>query len=203
MRLVEIRRKNLCTWHSACTHACALPVICVLRKSKKIRVWMDFKIKFQVWGVFGWLGVVFGEIWARISRKVIAQVRPRQGNGSLSWSKSGPSWPMLALRRRLEAQLGGFGDDFGSIWRRFENILPHGSNSNNRKKPCFFNGFLLFWEFWWLVQASWALFLAMLAPRAHFGAHSGVMLRHVGAKMATKSAKMSQHRRKSAPRSMQ
>ena len=43
----------------------------------------------------------------------------------------------------------------------------------------------------------------MLAPRSHFGAHFGGMLRHVGAKMAAKSAKMNQHRRKSAPQSMQ
>ena len=42
----------------------------------------------------------------------------------------------------------------------------------------------------------------MLAPRSHFGAHFGGMLRHVGAKMAAKSAKMNQHRRKSGPRSM-
>ena len=68
---------------------------------------------------FGGLGVawgVFGEIWARISRKIVAQVRPRQGKGAVSWSKSSPSWPMLALRWRLGAQLGGFGVDFGSIW---------------------------------------------------------------------------------------
>ena len=43
----------------------------------------------------------------------------------------------------------------------------------------------------------------MLAPRSHFGAHFGGMLRHVGAKMAAKSAKRNQHKRKSAPRSTQ
>ena len=55
----------------------------------------------------------------------------------------------------------------------------------------------------WFVELSWALFGAMLTPRSHFGAHFGGMLRHVGAKMAAKSAKMNQHRRKSAPRSTQ
>ena len=55
----------------------------------------------------------------------------------------------------------------------------------------------------WLVEASWALFATMLPTRSDFFRNFGVMLRHVGAKMATKSAKMNQHRRKSGPRSMQ
>ena len=55
----------------------------------------------------------------------------------------------------------------------------------------------------WLVEASWALSWAMLAPRSHLEAHFGAMLRHVGAKMAAKSAKMNQHRRKKAPRWLQ
>ena len=37
---------------------------------------------------------------------------------------------------------------------------------------------------------------------AILGGGVACMLRHVGAKMAAKSAKMNQHRRKSAPRSM-
>ena len=55
----------------------------------------------------------------------------------------------------------------------------------------------------WLVEASCALFWAMLAPRSPFEAHLEASLRHVGAKMSAKSAKMNQHKRKSAPRSMQ
>ena len=92
--------------------------------------------------------MVFGEIWARVSRKIVAQVRPRQGNGPLSWSKSGPCWPMLALRWQLEAQLGGFGIDLGSIWHRFGNILAYGSDSRSSRKPYIFRGFSLFWGVW-------------------------------------------------------
>ena len=40
----------------------------------------------------------------------------------------------------------------------------------------------------------------MLTPRWRFMADVGAMLSHVGSKMATKSAKMRQHRRKRAPR---
>ena len=64
--------------------------------------------------------------------------------------------------------------------------------------------FLKFWEvLGWLdgvVEASWRLFWAMLAPRWRCLVDVGAMLRHVGDKMATKSAKMRQHRRKRAPR---
>lgn len=41
----------------------------------------------------------------------------------------------------------------------------------------------------------------MLAPSSHFRGLLRALMRHVGAKMATKSVKMSRHRRKSAPRS--
>ena len=51
-----------------------------------------------------------------------------------------------------------------------------------------------------VVEASWRLFWAMLAPRWRCLVDVGAMLRHVGGKMATKSAKMRQHRRKRAPR---
>ena len=88
----------------------------------------------------GGLGVawgVFGKIWLRISRKIVAQVRPRWGKGASSWSKSGPSWPMLALRWRLETQHGGFGVDFGSIWDRLRSILAHGSDSKNLQKTLY------------------------------------------------------------------
>ena len=101
-------------------------------KSSKIR----FKI-VQNRG-FGGLGVawgVFGEIWLRISREIVAQVRPRRGKGALRWSKGGPSWSMMALRWRLEAPLGGLGVDVGSIWRRFGSIFAHGSDSKNSEKP--------------------------------------------------------------------
>ena len=106
---------------------------------------------------------------------------------------------MLALRWRLEAPLGGLGVDFGSIWRRFGTILPHGSDSKNSEKNIvFFVFFCYSGGFEGLVEASWALVLAMLAPRSHLGAYFGGMLRHVGAKVAAKSAKMSQHRRQEA-----
>jgi len=100
---------------------------------------------------------------------------------------------MLALRWRLGAQLGGLGVDFGSIWRRFGTILPHGSDSKNSKKTSYFTRFFaILGGSGGFVEASWALVLAMLAPRSHLGAYFGGMLRHVGAKVATKSAKMSQ-----------
>ena len=51
-----------------------------------------------------------------------------------------------------------------------------------------------------VVEASWRLFWAMLAPRWRCLVDVGAMLRHVGSKMAIKSAKMRQHRRKRAPR---
>ena len=59
----------------------------------------------------------------------------------------------------------------------------------------------VFGGFGWLdgmVEASWRLFWAMLAPRWRCLVDVGAMLRHVGDKMATKSAKMSQHRRQGA-----
>ena len=54
-----------------------------------------------------------------------------------------------------------------------------------------------------VVEASWRLFWAMLAPRWRCLVDVGAMLRHVGGKMATKSAKMRHHRRKRAPRLLQ
>ena len=51
-----------------------------------------------------------------------------------------------------------------------------------------------------VVEASWRLFWAMLAPRWRCFVDVGAMLRHVGDKMATKSAKMRHHRRKRARR---
>ena len=54
-----------------------------------------------------------------------------------------------------------------------------------------------------VVEASWRLFWAMLAPRWRCLVDVGAMLRHVGGKMATKSAKMRLHRRNRAPRLMQ
>ena len=48
-----------------------------------------------------------------------------------------------------------------------------------------------------------SLKMGLLAPRWAVLGDLEVMLRHVGGKMATKSAKMSQHRRKSARRWMQ
>ena len=51
-----------------------------------------------------------------------------------------------------------------------------------------------------MVEASCRLFWAMLAPRWRCLVDVGAMLRHVGDKMATKSAKMRHHKRKRAPR---
>ena len=89
--------------------------------------------------------------------------------------------------------LGGFGVDL-------ETFSHMGRIAKIVKNLSFFVVFRYSGGLGWLVEASWALFRAMLAPRSHFGAHLGGMLRHVGAKMAAKSAQMSQHRRKSAPR---
>ncbi len=64
----------------------------------------------------GGLGVawgVFRKIWVRFYLVNCPPGTPKTGKGALSWSKSNPSWFMLALRRRLGAQLGGFGVDFG------------------------------------------------------------------------------------------
>ena len=168
-------------------HLCARGV----SKSKKNVVWMDLKsakirpkiVQNRGLGGLGMAWGVFGEIWLRISRKIVAQVRPRRGKGALSWSKSGPSWPMLALRWRLGAQLGGLGVDFGSIWRRFGTILPHGSDSKNSEKTSYFTRFFAIlggsggllrrlghW-FWlcWLQDRIWERILGvccdMWAPR--------------------------------------
>ena len=51
-----------------------------------------------------------------------------------------------------------------------------------------------------IVEASSRLFWAMLAPRLRCLSDVGAILRHVGDKMATKSAKIRPHRRKRAPR---
>ena len=51
-----------------------------------------------------------------------------------------------------------------------------------------------------VVEASWRLFLVMLTPRWCCLVDIGAMSRHVGGKMATKSAKKRQHTRKRAPR---
>ena len=51
-----------------------------------------------------------------------------------------------------------------------------------------------------VVEASWRLFWAMLAPRWRCLVDGGALLRHVGGKTMTKSAKMRQHRRKRVPR---
>ena len=80
-------------------------------ESKKLWVWMDLNSsKIQPKIVknpgLGGLGVawgVFGEIWARISRKIVSSYAQEGVGGALSWSKSGSSWPMLALRWRLGA----------------------------------------------------------------------------------------------------
>ena len=65
---------------------------------------------------------------------------------------------MLALRWRLGAQLGAFGVDFRSIWRRFGSIFAHGSDSKNSEKLVFFFVFLYSGGLEWLLEASWALF---------------------------------------------
>jgi len=92
--------------------------------------------------------------------------------------------------------LGRFGVDL-------EAFLHMGRIAKIVKNLRFFDVFRYSGGLEWFVELSWALFSAMLAPRSHLGAHFGGMLRHVGAKVATKSAKMSQHRRKSALRSIQ
>ena len=102
---------------------------------------------------------VFVEIWVRISRIIVTQVRPRWGKAAISWSKSGPSWPMLALRWRLGGLnlevlgsiLGRFGVDLGAFWHmgRIAKIV---------KDLRFFEVFRYSGGLEWLVEASWALF---------------------------------------------
>ena len=57
----------------------------------------------------------------------------------------------------------------------------------------------MFFSFWGLldgvVRASWELFWAMVVRSWVVLACFGAKLRYVGGKMATKSARMSQHRR--------
>ena len=112
---------------------------------------------------------------------------------------------MLAARLPFWTQLGSFWGGSGSIFDRF---WYHGWRVKNIDKT---SGFL--WLFALLrcsegvAEASWGLSLAMLAQSclqdriclASWG-HLGTMLGHVGAKMAIKSAKMSQHRRNRVPR---
>ena len=107
---------------------------------------------------------------------------------------------MLAARLPFWIQLGSFWSGSGSIFDRF---WYHGWRVKNIEKLwvfCFFVALLGCLE--GVAEASWGLSLAMLAQSclqdriclASWG-HLETMLRHVGAKMAIKSAKMSQHRR--------
>ena len=81
-------------------------------------------------------------------------------------------------------------------------------NIKKRLVFCFFVALLGCLE--GVAEASWGLSLAMLAQSciqdriclASWG-HLGTMLRHVGAKMAIKSVKMSQHRRNMVSRGTQ
>ena len=98
---------------------------------------------------------VFGEICPRISLKIVAQLRPRGGMGSVRLEQE---QLMLALRWRLGAQLG----DFGSIFDRFGVDLGAFWHMDRMakiaKKKVLFNVFCYSGRFGWLVQASWALF---------------------------------------------
>ena len=102
------------------------------------------------------------------------------------------------------AMLGSVWEALAEFWEHFLSILADALESKKHLKTiiCF-----LFLEvLGWLdgmVGASWRLIWAMLPPRWRFLVDVEAMLRHVGSKMATKSGKMRQHRRKWARRSLQ
>ena len=78
-----------------------------------------------------------------------SKMNPRRVKWALSWTKSGPSWIMLALRLRLGAHLGVF-------WSRIEDefgvMFGHRPIVKKYEKPSVFIGSLLFWRDWsgWL-----------------------------------------------------
>ena len=121
---------------------------------------------------------IFGEVGAKMG--------PR-------WTQDGPSWQQVAPKMghvsAKMAMLGSFWEALAEFWKFFWSILVDALDIKKHTKNILFKRFLEVWLFW-----------AMLTPRYFFLVDAGAMLRHVGGKMATKSAKMRQHRRKRAPR---
>ena len=93
------------------------------------------------------------------------------------------------------AMLGSFWEALAEFLEYFWSILADALDIKKHKKT---TCVLMFLEvLGWLdgvVEASWRLFWAMLAPRWRCLVDVGAMLRHVGGKMAAKSAKMTQYR---------
>ena len=116
-----------------------------------------------------------------------------------SWSQVGsklrPRWAMLASRWACWAQFGDFGRIREAFLEHFGRCIGY---QTTLKNICFYRFFEVLGWLDGMVEASWQLSWAMLAPRWWFLVDVAAMLRHVGGKMATKSAKMSQQRRQGA-----
>ena len=105
---------------------------------------------------------------------------------------------MIAARLPFCTQLRSFWGDSGSVYGRFRH---HVWRVKNIEKPDVFFGFCYFWGAGkgWLKHLGGCLRRCCLQERIFLASwgHLETMLRHVGAKMAIKSAKVSHHRRKS------
>ena len=108
---------------------------------------------------------------------------------------------MIAARLPFWTQLGSFWGDSGSIFNRF---WHHVWRVKNIEKLLVLFSVCYFWSAGkvWLRHLGGCLRRCCLKDPIFLASwrHLETMLRHVGAKMAIKSAKMSQHRRNWCPR---
>ena len=142
------------------------------------------------WGVLGGYGAILEDFFGDIGAKLGA-----------TWAKLEPSWQQVAPKMghvsAKMAMLGSLLEALAEFWEYFWSILADALDIKKHKKTLCFCMWFVVWG--WLdgiIEASWRLFWAMLAPRWSCLVDVGAMLRHVGSKMATKSAKMRQHRRR-------
>ena len=94
-----------------------------------------------------------------------------------------------AKKAILGQLLGGFERILGVV---FGALLQMHWKAKNTEKPLVFTSFRAFWGCLdGMVGPSWRACWAMLTPRWHILIDVGATLRHVGRKIASKSAKMS------------
>ena len=146
------------------------------------------------WGVLGGCGAILEGFFGDIGAKMGA-----------TWAKLEPSWRQVAPKMgHVSAKMAMLASFWVALGRFWEHFWSTWADALDIKKPLKTLGFLRFLVvLGWLdgvVWASWRLFWAMLAPRWRCLVDVGAMLRQVGGKLATKSAKMRQHRRKWGPR---
>ena len=171
---------------------------------------------FWVLGRGGWgiLGAVFDDVGSKIAFcfELLAMSAPRWRTREARWRARAPRWANINCKMSHASGKIAISDSTWELlrrsWEHFWSILVPWLESEKHWKTV---GFLYFFALLGclegVAEASWGLSLAILAQSclqdriylASWG-HLGTMLRHVGAKMAIKSAKISQHRRNRALR---